>query len=77
VAIYGKKIISTSSFASVRFLRCARDFTFASFYQVASVPTKSKTEKASDKTEVAIHAPSDLAAQGQAVELNHTQPAGS
>ncbi len=44
-----------------------------SFYQVASVPVKSKAEK-SGKTEVAIHAPSDVAAQGQAVELNHTQP---
>ena len=44
-----------------------------SFYQVASVPVKSK-EKKSDKTEVAIHAPSDVAAQGQAVELNHSQP---
>ncbi len=41
-----------------------------SFYQVASIPAKSK-EKKSDKTEVAIHAPSDVAAQGQAVELNH------
>jgi len=44
-----------------------------SFYQVASVPAKGKVEK-SDKTEVAIHAPSDVAAQGQAVELNHSQP---
>ncbi len=45
-----------------------------SFYQTTSLSTKTKTEKASDKTEVAIHAPSDVAAQGQAVELNHSQP---
>ena len=45
-----------------------------SFYQVSSVPAKSKADKASDKKEVAIHAPSDVAAQGQAVELNHSQP---
>jgi hypothetical protein len=41
-----------------------------SFYQTTVVPAKSKT----DKTEVAIHAPSDVAAQGQAVELHHSQP---
>ncbi len=45
-----------------------------SFYQSAPVPTKSKTEKASGKTEVVINAPSDVAAQGQAVELSHSQP---
>ena len=45
-----------------------------SFYQTSIVPTKIKSEKASDKKEVAIHAPSDVAAQGQAVELNHPQP---
>jgi hypothetical protein len=45
-----------------------------SFYQTTSVPAKSKTEKASGKTEIAIHAPADVAAQGQAVELNHAQP---
>ena len=44
-----------------------------SFYQSAPVPTKSKTEKASGKTEVVINAPSDVAAQGQAVELSHSQ----
>jgi len=45
-----------------------------SFYQTSSVPSKIKAEKASDKKEVAIHAPSDVAAQGQSVELNHSQP---
>ncbi len=45
-----------------------------SFYQTSSLPSKAKAEKASDKKEVAIHAPSDVAAQGQAVELNHPQP---
>jgi hypothetical protein len=45
-----------------------------SFYQTSSSPAKIKTDKASDKKEVAIHAPSDVAAQGQSVELNHSQP---
>jgi hypothetical protein len=45
-----------------------------SFYQVSAVPGKIKSEKASDKKEVVIHAPADVAAQGQAVELNHSQP---
>jgi hypothetical protein len=41
-----------------------------SFYQASGkVSTKSK-----DKKEVAIQAPSDMAAQGQAVELSHQQP---
>jgi hypothetical protein len=44
-----------------------------SFYQTSSLPAKSKAGKASDKQEVAIHAPSDVAAQGQAVELNEQQ----
>ncbi len=38
-----------------------------------SYSSKIKTEKAKDKTEVTIHAPSDLAAQGSAVELDHSQ----
>ena len=46
-----------------------------SFYQVASPVAKDKAEKSKDKKEIAIHAPSDVAAQGQAVELNSTQPA--
>ncbi len=33
-----------------------------------------KNEKSSEKKEVAIHAPSDVASQGQAFELNPTQP---
>ena len=41
-----------------------------SFYQVSGQALKSKSK---DKKEVAIHAPSDVAAQGQAVELNHQQ----
>jgi hypothetical protein len=45
-----------------------------SFYQNSSTPAKTKTEKASDKKEIAIHAPSDVAAQGQSVELSHSQP---
>lgn len=45
-----------------------------SFYQTRSLPAKAKTEKASDKKEVAIHAPSDVAAQGQSVALSHSQP---
>jgi len=45
-----------------------------SFYQTGTLPAKTKAEKASEKKEVAIHAPSDVAAQGQAVELNHSQP---
>jgi hypothetical protein len=45
-----------------------------SFYQTSSLPSKIKADKASDKKEVAIHAPSDVAAQGQSVELNHSQP---
>ncbi len=36
---------------------------------------KAKTEKSKDKSEVAIQAPSDMAAQGQAVELSHSQVA--
>jgi D-alanyl-D-alanine carboxypeptidase len=44
-----------------------------SFYKVAD-STSDKKEKSKDKTEVAIHAPSDVAAQGQSVELNPTQP---
>ena len=44
-----------------------------SFYQTNPVSSKIKAEKASDKKEVAIHAPADVAAQGQAVELNHSQ----
>src|ERR1041385_8864981 len=42
-----------------------------SFYQVSGQALKTKSK---DKKEVAIHAPSDMAAQGQAVELNHQQP---
>jgi hypothetical protein len=44
-----------------------------SFYSAPSL-TKEKTEKAKDSKEVTIHAPSDVAAQGQAVELNQAQP---
>ncbi|GHN01456.1 hypothetical protein WSM22_29450 [Cytophagales bacterium WSM2-2] len=44
-----------------------------SFYKSAEPLAKAKTEK-SDKTEVTIQAPSDVAAQGQAVELNAQQP---
>jgi hypothetical protein len=36
---------------------------------------KAKAEKAKDKSEVLIHAPSDMTVQGQAVELDHSQPA--
>ena len=42
-----------------------------SFYQVSGQPLKTKEK---DKKEVTIQAPSDMAAQGQAVELNHQQP---
>lgn len=45
-----------------------------SFYQTSAVPSKIKADKSSDKKEVAIHAPADVAAQGQSVELNHSQP---
>lgn len=45
-----------------------------SFYQSNSFTAKVKTEKASDTKEVTIHAPSDVAAQGQSVELHHSQP---
>jgi hypothetical protein len=45
-----------------------------SFCQTSSLPGKAKSEKASDTKEIAIHAPADVAAQGQAVELNHPQP---
>jgi len=45
-----------------------------SFYQISSTPSKITTEKPSDTKEVAIHAPSDVAAQGQSVELNNSQP---
>src|SRR5258707_13972428 len=48
-----------------------------SFYQTSSLPSKPKSEKASDKKEVAIHAPADVAAQGQSVELSHSQPSVS
>jgi len=41
-----------------------------SFDTVSGQALKSKSK---DKKEVAIHAPSDVAAQGQAVELNHQQ----
>ena len=44
-----------------------------SFYQTGSISSKIKTEKAPDAKEVAIHAPSDVAAQGQSVELTHSQ----
>ena len=43
-----------------------------SFYQVSGQALKTKSK---DKKEVTIQAPSDMAAQGQAVELNHQQPA--
>ncbi len=46
-----------------------------SFYHVSDQAFKAKTEKSKDKTEVAIHAPSDVAAQGQSVELSEQQPA--
>jgi len=36
---------------------------------------KAKPEKSKDKKEVTIQAPSDVAAQGQAVDLSTTQPA--
>jgi len=42
-----------------------------SFYQVSGQALKSK---AKDKKEVTIQAPSDVAAQGQAVQLDHQQP---
>ncbi len=41
-----------------------------SFYQVSGQTLKTK---AKDKKEVTIQAPSDVVAQGQAVELNHQQ----
>ncbi len=37
--------------------------------------TKGKTEKSKDKSAVVIQAPSDMAAQGQVVELIHSQVA--
>jgi len=45
-----------------------------SFYPTSTSLAKIKAEKASEKKEIAIHAPSDVAAQGQSVELNHSQP---
>jgi hypothetical protein len=42
-----------------------------SFYHVSGQPLKTKSK---DKKEVTIQAPSDVAAQGQAVELTHQQP---
>lgn len=45
-----------------------------SFYQASNIPAKVKAEKASNAKEVVIHAPSDVAAQGQSVELNNSQP---
>lgn len=52
-----------------------------SFYQNTNISLKAKTEKVknlrtgqSDKKEVAIHAPSDVASQGHSVELNEQQP---
>ncbi|HCW07040.1 MAG TPA: hypothetical protein DGG95_06715 [Cytophagales bacterium] len=45
-----------------------------SFYQSAEQSLKFKTEKSKDQKEVAIHAPSDVTAQGQSVELNTVQP---
>ncbi len=44
-------------------------------FYTGNTVSKAKTEKAKGKTEVAIQAPADMAAQGQAVELNHSQPA--
>ena len=43
-----------------------------SFYKTGQ--SLAKAEKAKDKKEVTIQAPSDVAAQGQAVELNDQQP---
>jgi hypothetical protein len=45
-----------------------------SFYQTSGLAVKSKTEKSKDKTEVTVHAPSDVASQGHSVELNEQQP---
>ncbi|MBS1682675.1 MAG: hypothetical protein JST48_13255 [Bacteroidetes bacterium] len=42
-----------------------------SFYQADL--TKAKAGKSKDKKEVTIHAPSDVTAQGQSVELNQQQ----
>jgi hypothetical protein len=42
-----------------------------SFYQVSG---QTLNTKAKDKKEVTIQAPSDVAAQGQAVQLDHQQP---
>src|SRR5437868_4341379 len=42
-----------------------------SFYQVSGQTLKAKSK---DKKEVIIQAPTDVAAQGQAVELNHQEP---
>ncbi len=42
-----------------------------SFYQVSGQVSKAKSK---DKKEVTIQAPSDVAAQGQSVELNQQQP---
>lgn len=44
-----------------------------SFYTSTDSLAVEKKDKSKDKKEVAIHAPSDVAAQGQAVELNHNQ----
>lgn len=44
-----------------------------SFYNGSSLPVK-KAEKAPDQKEVTIHAPSDVAVQGQSVALDHSQP---
>ncbi|MGC4021830.1 MAG: hypothetical protein QM734_07730 [Cyclobacteriaceae bacterium] len=45
-----------------------------SFYQSADI-AKAKSEKAKDKKEVSIHAPSDVTTQSHSVELNEHQPA--
>jgi len=45
-----------------------------SYYQTGVTSSKIKTEKQSDTKEVVIHAPSDVAAQGQSVELDNSQP---
>lgn len=45
-----------------------------SFYQTPNLALKSKADKAKDKKEVTIQAPSDVTSHVQSVELNEQQP---
>lgn len=44
-------------------------------FYTANPSAKGKTEKSKDESAVVIQAPSDMAAQGQAVEISHSQVA--